>query len=115
MKPDCIFCKIVAREIPADIVYSDEHVTAFRDLHPVAPTHILIVPNKHIPSNREVEEDDAPVLGRLFLTARRLAEEERIAVDGYRLILNTGPHGGQEIYHLHLHLIGGRRMQHPMG
>ena len=115
MDPNCIFCRIVAGEIPSDTIYQDELVTAFRDLHPVAPTHILVVPNKHIASNNEVELADEPVLGRLFTTARRLAEEEGIAADGYRLILNTGPHGGQEVHHLHLHLIGGQKMKHPMG
>ena len=112
---DCIFCKIVAGEIPGDIVYRDELVTAFRDINPVAPVHILIVPNRHITSNNAVDEEDAPLLGRLFTTARKLAEQEGIAADGYRLILNTGAHGGQEVFHLHLHLIGGRKMQHPMG
>jgi histidine triad (HIT) family protein len=112
---DCLFCKIIAGEIPSTKVYADELVTAFRDIHPVAPTHILIVPNKHIASNREVTAQDEPTLGRLFTTARHLAEQEGIEQDGYRLILNVGSHGGQVVYHLHLHLIGGRRMQHPMG
>ena len=112
---DCIFCKIVAGELPSDIVYSDEMVTAFRDIHPVAPTHILIIPNKHIDSNNEVSPEDEPLLGRLFTTARQLAKAEGIARDGYRLILNTGPHSGQVVYHLHLHLIGGHQMKHPMG
>lgn len=112
---NCVFCKIIAGEIPGEIVYRDEEVTAFRDINPVAPVHILIVPNRHIPSNNEVTDKDTPVLGRLFTTARRLAEEEGIAADGYRLILNTGEHAGQVVFHLHLHLMGGHRMQHPMG
>lgn len=112
---DCVFCKIIAGEIPGDLVHRDDLVTAFRDINPVAPVHILIVPNRHISSNNEVTEADEPVLGRLFTTARRLAKQEGVADDGYRLILNTGKHGGQVVFHLHLHLIGGRRMQHPMG
>lgn len=112
---DCIFCKIAAGEIPAEVVHRDELITAFRDINPVAPVHILIVPNRHISSNNAVAEEDAPLLGRLFTIARKLAEQEGIAGDGYRLILNTGPHGGQEVYHLHLHLIGGQKMRHPMG
>ncbi|HUF40236.1 MAG TPA: histidine triad nucleotide-binding protein [Anaerolineales bacterium] len=112
---DCIFCRILAGEIPGDFVHRGDLVSAFRDINPVAPTHILIVPNKHIPSNDAVTDEDEEALGRLFLVARDLAKEEGIAESGYRLILNTGPHGGQEVYHLHLHLIGGQRMKHPMG
>ena len=112
---DCIFCKIIAGDIPGDIVYRDEEVTAFRDINPVAPVHILIVPNKHIASNNEVTEEDVPVLGRLFTTARQLAEKEGVAEEGYRMILNTGAHAGQVVFHLHLHLMGGHRLQHPMG
>lgn len=112
---DCIFCKIVAREIPAQLVYTDEWVTAFRDIHPVAPSHILIVPNKHIPSNNDVAQEDEPILGRLFTAARNLARQEGISESGYRLIVNTGSHAGQVVFHLHLHLIGGHKMKHPMG
>jgi histidine triad (HIT) family protein len=115
MNTDCIFCRILVGEIPGDFVYRGDTVSAFRDIHPVAPTHILIVPNKHIASNNAVTEEDEETLGRMFLVARDLAKEEGIAESGYRLILNTGPHGGQEVYHLHLHLIGGQRMKHPMG
>jgi len=115
MDPDCIFCKIVAGEIPSDTVYSDDLVYAFRDIQPVAPTHVLVIPRKHIPSNREVEPQDEALVGRLFSAARRIAEQEGISSSGYRMILNTGEHGGQVVYHLHLHLIGGRPMQHPMG
>ena len=112
---NCIFCKIIAGEIPSEILYRDELVSAFRDIHPVAPVHILVVPNRHIASNNDVIPEDEPVLGRLFSAARLLAEREGIAESGYRLIINTGPHGGQEVFHLHLHLIGGQRMKHPMG
>ena len=111
----CIFCKIVSGEIKGDVVYRDEHVTAFRDLHPVAPTHILIVPNKHIDSVGTLEDADAKLAGQLLLTARKLAEQEGIAESGYRLISNTGKDGGQTVFHLHVHLIGGQAMKHPMG
>ncbi len=113
--PECIFCNIVNGQAPATIVYKDEAVTAFRDIHPVAPTHILIVPNKHIISVNEILPEDEPLMGRLFTVARELAEREGIHEAGYRLIINTGVHGGQVVYHLHMHLIGGQRMQHPIG
>ena len=106
-----IFSKIVQREIPADIVYQDEWVTAFRDIHPQAPVHILIVPNQEIPTVNDLTEADVMVAGRLLWTAKLLAEQEGIAADGYRLLINCNQHGGQEVFHLHLHLLGGR----PLG
>ena len=106
-----MFSKIVNREIPADIVFQDDRVTAFRDIHPQAPSHILIIPNKPIPSVNEVSEEDEAVLGYLFIVASRLADQEGIAENGYRLLVNCGRHGGQEVYHLHMHLLGGR----PLG
>jgi histidine triad (HIT) family protein len=112
---ECIFCKIVAGESPSQKVYSDDLVTAFRDLHPVAPTHILIIPNKHIPSMNDVTPEDIPLLGHMLALAPQIASGEGIRESGYRLIINTGPHGGQVVYHLHLHLIGGQRMRYPMG
>ncbi len=123
MNDSCLFCKIVSTalntgassETKADVVYRDEQITAFRDIHPVAPTHILIVPNKHIESVGTLEPEDEPLMGRLFTVARKLAEEEGISKEGYRLITNTGANGGQTIFHLHVHLIGGQRMRHPMG
>jgi histidine triad (HIT) family protein len=123
MTDSCIFCKIVStalnasvsEQAKATIVYRDEQATAFRDIHPVAPTHILIVPNKHIESVNILEPEDEPLIGHLFTIARKLAEQEGIAKGGYRLITNTGPNGGQTIYHFHLHLIGGQRMRYPMG
>ncbi|MGE5373926.1 MAG: histidine triad nucleotide-binding protein [Bacteroidota bacterium] len=115
MSGDCIFCRIVAKEANATVVYRDEQVTAFRDIHPVAPTHILIVPNRHIESVGTLEPEDEQVVGHIFSVARRLAEEEGISKGGYRLITNTGPHGGQTVFHLHVHLIGGQRMRYPMG
>ena len=112
---DCIFCKIVAGTAKADIVYKDEQVTAFRDIHPAAPTHILIVPNRHIESVAKLEPDDAPLAGYLLLTACKLAEREGIAENGFRIMINTGPHGGQTVPHLHMHLIGGQHMKFPVG
>jgi len=123
MTDSCIFCKIVStalntsvsEEAKATIIYRDEQATAFRDLHPVGPTHILIVPNKHIESVNTLEPEDEPLIGHLFTVARKLAQEEGIAKGGYRLITNTGPNAGQSVFHFHLHLIGGQRMRYPMG
>ena len=115
MTDSCIFCKIVSGEAKAAVVYRDEQVTAFRDIHPVAPTHILIVPNKHIESVSTLEAEDKPLIGHLLTVASQLAKEEGISKGGYRLITNTGVDGGQTVLHLHLHLIGGQRMRYPMG
>ena len=106
-----IFAKIIAGELPADIVYQDDLVTAFRDIHPSAPTHILIVPNKEIPTVNDLTAADEQVAGRMLLVAAKLAAQEGIDQSGYRLIVNCNTHGGQEVFHLHLHLIGGR----PLG
>jgi len=115
MTTNCIFCKIISGEIPSQKIYSDELVTAFRDLHPLAPTHILIVPNKHLASVNDVEPEDEAILGRLFTAARKLAAQEAVDQNGFRLIVNSGPHAGQEVFHLHLHLLGGQKMRYPMG
>jgi len=115
MTNSCIFCKIVSNEAKAAIIYRDEQVTAFHDIRPAAPTHILIVPNKHIDSVNKLEAEDEQLMGHLFTTAGKLAKEEGIDQSGYRLITNTGVDGGQTVFHLHLHLIGGQRMKHPMG
>ena len=112
---DCVFCKIIAGSQPAAILYQDELVTAFRDIHPATPTHILIVPNRHLASVNEVKPEDEPALGRLFTVASQLAKQEGIQEAGYRLIINTGPYAGQAVFHLHLHLLGGQHMKHPMG
>ncbi len=106
-----VFEKIIRGELPADIVYRDEQVTAFRDIRPAAPTHILIVPNRPIPTVNDVRPEDEPLLGHMIYVAKLLAEQEGIAQAGYRLIVNCNQHGGQEVFHLHLHLIGGR----PLG
>ncbi len=115
MNPTCTFCKIAAGQAKAEILYQDEQVTAFRDIHPVAPTHVLIVPNQHIESVNHASPKDESTLGRLFLVARQVAEAEKIANSGYRLIVNTNADGGQTVFHLHMHLIGGQRMRYPMG
>jgi histidine triad (HIT) family protein len=115
MMTECIFCKIVSKERPAQIYYQDEQVTAFRDIHPVAPTHLLIVPNKHLDSVNDITREDEALIGHLFLVASRLAKQEGIDHSGYRLVINTGPYAGQVVYHLHLHLIGGQRMRHGIG
>jgi histidine triad (HIT) family protein len=115
MNPSCLFCKIASGEVPANILYQDELVTAFRDIHPVAPTHVLIVPNKHIQSVSDVETEDEQILGRLFTVARKIAELDNITAGGYRAVVNTGTHGGQTVFHLHMHVIGGQRMKYPMG
>lgn len=106
-----IFAKIIRGEIPSDMVYQDALVTAFRDINPIAPTHILIVPNKVIPTVNDVEPEDELTVGRMFTVARQLAAQEGIAESGYRLIVNCNEHGGQEVFHLHMHLVGGR----PLG
>ena len=106
-----IFAKITRGEIPAIIVHQDDLVTAFRDINPVAPTHILIVPNKVIPTVNDLTEDDRLVAGHMLFVAGKIAKEEGIAENGYRLIINCNEHGGQVVFHLHMHLVGGR----PLG
>lgn len=105
-----LFTRIISGELPAAIVYQDDLVTAFRDINPLAPTHILIVPNKEIPTVNDLTEDDERTAGRMLLAARAIAAQEGIAESGYRLIINCNRDGGQEVYHLHMHLLGGRRM-----
>jgi histidine triad (HIT) family protein len=115
MTNDCLFCMIVSGEIPGTIVFRDEQATAFRDINPAAPTHILIVPNKHIDSVNALDGKDEQLVGHLFSVAGQLAKSEGVAEGGYRLITNTGPDAGQTVFHLHVHLIGGQKMKHPMG
>ena len=112
---DCIFCSIITGEIPSTNVFRDGQVTAFRDLNPAAPTHILLVPNKHIDSINMLADEDEPLIGHLFTTAKQIAAQEGIAENGYRLIINTNAHAGQTVFHIHLHLLGGAPMKHPMG
>lgn len=112
---DTIFGKIIKREIPADIVYEDDEVLAFKDIAPQAPIHILIIPKKEIPTANDIQEEDAPLIGKLFLVAKKLANEYGIAENGYRLVINCNKDAGQAVYHLHLHLLGGRKFGWPPG
>jgi histidine triad (HIT) family protein len=111
----CIFCQIAAGQSPAQVLYRDEQAAAFRDIHPVAPVHVLIIPNRHIASVNDLQPEDEALIGHLFTVARQLAKEENIQQSGYRLIMNTGPDAGQAVFHIHLHLIGGRHVRYPMG
>lgn len=112
---ETLFTKIINGQIPAHVVYRDERLIAIRDINPQAPVHILIIPIKPIPSIAEIEEEDQALLGALLLTARRLAEQEGLDQNGYRLVINTRRHGGQQVPHLHVHLLGGRQMTWPPG
>ena len=114
MPIDCLFCKIIAGEIPATVVYRDERVVGIRDINPVAPTHVLLLPVRHIPSMAEIEASDAELIGALHLAATEIARQEQLT-GGYRLVNNTGPDGGQTVGHLHVHLLGGRAMRWPPG
>ena len=112
---ECLFCKIVDQEIPADIVYEDEHIMAFRDINPQAPIHILIIPKQHIRTLNDLKGQDAELVGKLILAAKNLAAKEGIAEDGYRTGLNSNSAAGQTVYHVHLHLLGGRKFTWPPG
>jgi histidine triad (HIT) family protein len=111
---DCLFCRIVSGEIPAKKVYEDEHTFAFEDINPQAPTHVLIVPKRHIRGLKEASSEDAAAIGRCHLTAAHIARERSIE-DGYRTVLNVGERAGQSVFHLHVHLIGGRNLTWPPG
>lgn len=115
MTSKCLFCGIANGDIPSTEVYSDEHVYAFRDISPAAPTHVLVIPRKHIARIDEAEADDEALLGKLMLAARSIARQEGLDEDGFRLVMNTGDGGGQTVYHIHLHVLGGRQMQWPPG
>lgn len=110
-----LFGKILRGEIPADRVWEDEHCIAFRDINPAAPTHVLVIPRKHIESANAFVEDDKELLGHLMWAASQVAKQEGIADDGYRLVVNCNPAGGQTVYHLHIHVLGGRGMSWPPG
>jgi len=111
----CIFCEIIAGRIPSQIVYSSPDVTAFRDVNPQAPTHLLVVPNRHVESIADVGAEDGELLTRLLEVANQLARQEGVADSGYRLVVNKGPNAGQTVAHLHFHLLGGRPMTWPPG
>ncbi len=112
---DCVFCKIVAGEIPADILYQDEGVIAFPDINPVAPIHLLIIPRKHIPSLAHLSEAESSLISSMVNTANQLAKREGISESGYRLVINCGEQGGQGVAHLHMHLLGGRQLSAALG
>ena len=112
---NCLFCKIADGQIPAKIVYQDQDVVAFEDINPQAPRHILLIPRRHISSMAELTLDDGPVLASLFTTAAQLARELGISESGYRLVTNVGPDAGQSVFHLHFHLLGGRKLGWPPG
>jgi histidine triad (HIT) family protein len=112
---DCIFCKIINKEIPASIVYEDERMIAFDDINPQAPVHVLLIPKEHFPSLNEIPEDKKDVLSHLLLKAREIAQEKEIGERGYRIVLNTARESGQDVLHIHFHLLGGRQMSWPPG
>jgi histidine triad (HIT) family protein len=112
---DCIFCKIIAGDIPSDILYRDDEVIAFRDANPVAPTHILIVPVEHLVTTQDIPDVNTSLVTNMFTTANRLANQEGITENGYRLVINCGEQGGQVVGHLHMHLIGGRQLSSSLG
>jgi len=121
---NCLFCKIAAKQIPSSVVYEDEELLAFKDINPAAPVHLLVIPKKHFSSLSDCSAEDAPLLGRMLALAPRLAEEHGVAVtydadkkpaQGYKTLINSGPDGGQEVYHLHLHVIGGAHPWRRLG
>ena len=112
---DCLFCKIVNGEIPADIVFESDTAVAFRDISPQAPTHVLIIPRKHIATINDIDDDDQAIVGSLFSAARDVARQEEIADNGYRVVMNCNEDAGQTVFHIHLHLLGGRPMNWPPG
>ncbi|MGQ0812154.1 MAG: histidine triad nucleotide-binding protein [Nitrospiraceae bacterium] len=112
---DCLFCRIVSGNIPAQLVHQDDHVIAFEDINPQAPTHILVIPKRHVPSVQDLEEKDGQLLGHLMLTCTHIAQQRGLGESGYRLVTNTGPNAGQTVFHLHMHVLGGRRMSWPPG
>lgn len=112
---ECLFCKIVARTIPAALVYEDDLVVAFDDINPQAPTHTLVIPRKHVTSIAVLQDSDVGLVGHLMLAGNKIAKLKGIADAGYRIVVNTGVHGGQSVFHLHLHVLGGRHMAWPPG
>ncbi len=115
MSDDCLFCKIVAGEVPADIVYENEHVVAFRDINPQAPVHVLIIPRQHIATINDLEPGNADLVGHMYLAAQHIAGVEKLAERGYRTVMNCNQDAGQTVFHIHLHLLGGRQLDWPPG
>lgn len=115
MADDCLFCKIIAGDIPSNKVYSDDDVYAFHDIQPAAPTHILVIPKKHLSAVTAAEAADQALLGKMLLVANQIAADQGLAESGFRYVINTGDQGGQTVYHLHLHILGGRQFSWPPG
>jgi histidine triad (HIT) family protein len=112
---ECIFCKIIEGQIPSTKVYEDNDFLVFEDINPVAPTHLVMIPKKHIETFNDIEDGDAELFGRLMLVARRMAADRKLTSDGYRLVMNCMPGAGQSVYHIHFHLMGGRILRWPPG
>ncbi len=112
---DCIFCKIAEKKIPAKIVYEDEHVLAFEDVNPQAPVHVLVAPKRHIPTVLDIGDGDGALLGRLLGVCKKIAMDKGVAERGFRIVINCNPEGGQVVYHVHLHVLGGRKLHGPLG
>jgi histidine triad (HIT) family protein len=112
---DCIFCKIIKKEIPSKIVYEDENIIGFEDINPQAPVHILIIPKEHIPMINDIRDNHIKLIGDMIFVAKKLAKEKGISETGYRLVFNNGENAGQEVFHIHLHLLGGRKFTWPPG
>ena len=112
---DCLFCKILNGDIPAELIYEDDHVAAFNDINPQAPHHFLCIPKKHISTTNDLQEADAETMGKLVLAAAKIAKDRGIAEDGYRLVVNCNNHGGQTVFHIHMHVLAGRHMTWPPG
>jgi histidine triad (HIT) family protein len=115
MATDCLFCKIIAGEIPSTEVYSDDDIYAFRDINPAAPTHLLVIPKKHLTDVKSAGAEDEALMGKLLLRANDIAAEQGLTDDGFRYVINTGSNGGQTVFHLHLHILGGRQLGWPPG
>lgn len=110
---DCLFCKIINKDIPAQVIYEDDQIIAFNDINPQAPLHFLVIPKKHISTLNDIKEDDRELLGHMVMTAGKIAKDQGIAQDGYRTVFNCNNHGGQTVYHIHLHVLGGKAMGWP--
>ena len=112
---ECLFCRIVSKKVPAKIIYEDERILAFEDINPQAPVHALVIPKKHISTTLDIEGEDNEIIGHLFQTAGKIAKEKGIAERGFRLVVNTNQEAGQTVYHVHIHILGGRHMHGPPG
>ena len=112
---DCIFCKIASGDIPAEKIYENDQVIGFRDLNPQAPTHVLVIPKKHVSTINDLKDEDKSLVGDMFLAAKQIAADEGLSERGYRTVMNCNEEAGQTVFHIHLHLLGGRRMQWPPG